>query len=263
MPELPDIENARICLQRSVTGASITDLIVGNMRRLFPDPHTVRAAAIGETVVSLGRRGKVLRLGLSNNKFLAIHLMLTGSLRLDLKSQDAPDARISLELSNGTLLRVFDPRNLAKLTLEMEILDDKQAGPPDALDVDREALADILDNAGRKSVKLTLIDQATILGIGNAYADEILWVARVSPLSSSMSIPPRQVAALHEAMRTVLHDAIAYVNKVDPTGSAVEIRSHLRIHSAQLHQSPTGYPIKSAKLGGRRSYYTDEQVRYG
>lgn len=106
------------------------------------------------------------------------------------------------------------------------------------------------------------MDQKQIRGIGNSYADEILWQARISPFSLASAIPKKQAVKLHGTMRQVLEDAIETITKMNGNELQGELKDVLRIHGPKLKTSPTGKPIFSEKLNGRTTYYTSEQELY-
>jgi formamidopyrimidine-DNA glycosylase len=104
-----------------------------------------------------------------------------------------------------------------------------------------------------------LLDQNAIRGIGNAYADEILWDAGISPFSISNKIPDTKLKALAKSIKSVLQDAEKQISKSNPDIIGGEIRDFLKIHNSKKKESPTGAPIKFAMVSSRKTYYTDEQ----
>jgi formamidopyrimidine-DNA glycosylase len=106
------------------------------------------------------------------------------------------------------------------------------------------------------------MDQKVIRGIGNAYADEILWHALISPLSVCNKIPEDKIKTLAKSIKTVLHDAIKKILKSHPDIIKGEVRDFLVIHNSSKKKSPTGAEIKQTTIGGRKTYYTDEQELY-
>ncbi len=111
----------------------------------------------------------------------------------------------------------------------------------------------------RSSIKQVLLDQKLIRGIGNAYADEILWAAKISPFSISKAIPEQSVNALHKAINEVLRSAIKQIKKQHPDQLSGEVRDFLKIHNPQAQKSPSGAKIMVDKKSSRKTYYTDEQ----
>jgi formamidopyrimidine-DNA glycosylase len=114
----------------------------------------------------------------------------------------------------------------------------------------------------KAAIKNVLLDQHVIRGIGNAYADEILWDARISPFSNSNKIPAAKVKALAKSIHKVLQNAEKQIRKTHPDIISGEIRDFLLIHNSNKSHSPTGAVIHNKTVGGRKTYYTDEQELY-
>jgi formamidopyrimidine-DNA glycosylase len=106
------------------------------------------------------------------------------------------------------------------------------------------------------------MDQNKIRGIGNAYADEILWDANISPFSVCNKIPTKKVAALLQSIKRVLRQAEKQILKSHPDLISGEVRDFLVIHNAKKKESPSGSPILVKKVGARKTYYTEEQHLY-
>jgi formamidopyrimidine-DNA glycosylase len=114
----------------------------------------------------------------------------------------------------------------------------------------------------RATIKNLLIDQKVVRGIGNAYADEILWHAGISPFSIANKIPAPKVRKLAGSIKKVLKHAVQQIRKADPGIIGGEIRSFLSIHQAKKTHSPSGAIIQIKSSGGRKTYYTKEQKLY-
>jgi formamidopyrimidine-DNA glycosylase len=106
------------------------------------------------------------------------------------------------------------------------------------------------------------MDQNMVRGIGNAYADEILWKAGIAPASVCNKIPDEKVKTLAKTIKQVLKDAKKQIVKINPNIISGEERSFLKIHNADKEKSPTGGKIISTKLNSRITYYTKEQKMY-
>jgi formamidopyrimidine-DNA glycosylase len=111
-------------------------------------------------------------------------------------------------------------------------------------------------------IKNLMLDQQVIRGIGNAYADEILWTAGISPFSKANQIPVKKIPQLVKAVRSVLQSAEKQIQKKEPGIIGGEIRDFLCIHNSKKKKSPAGAPILFAIKGGRKTYYTREQQLY-
>lgn len=111
-------------------------------------------------------------------------------------------------------------------------------------------------------IKGLLMDQKLIRGIGNTYADEILWAAKISPFSIARAIPEVQVKKLLETIRDLLKKEAISIGEILQDDLNGEVKDFLVIHRADLKKSPTGGDIKIEKKGARKTYYTDEQELY-
>jgi formamidopyrimidine-DNA glycosylase len=158
---------------------------------------------------------------------------------------------------NGKKLALTDYQRNARI-----IVNPEPAKAPDALSP--EVNLTFWKNAlkSKATIKNLLLDQNVIRGIGNAYADEILWEAGISPFSVSNKIPAEKVKALAKAVKKVLTSAIKQIGKAEPGIIGGEIRDFLNIHNADKKTSPTGAVIKHKTIGGRKTYFTDEQELY-
>ena len=106
------------------------------------------------------------------------------------------------------------------------------------------------------------MDQHIIRGIGNAYADEILWAARISPLSASSKIPADKIKKLLSSIKSVLKNAEKQILKAEPDKISGELRDFLKVHNSKKKKSPTGGEILIITLNSRKTYYTDEQEEF-
>ncbi len=107
-----------------------------------------------------------------------------------------------------------------------------------------------------------MLREVIIRGIGNAYADKILWMAGIAPASHCDKIPDKKIESLNEAIKSVLRDAEEQIKKTDPDLISGEIRHFLKVHNSKKSHSPMGDKIKIAQLNSRKTYYTDEQQEF-
>ena len=111
----------------------------------------------------------------------------------------------------------------------------------------------------RTNIKTFLLDQKNIRGIGNAYADEILWEAGIAPLSVCNKIPDAKIKELSKTIKSVLGDAIKQIKKTHPNIISGEVRDFLKIHNSKKKESPTGGKILNTTINSRITYYSEEQ----
>jgi formamidopyrimidine-DNA glycosylase len=203
MPELPEVESVRRQLEPELRGRRVTAVWVDPQRR-FHAPDRL----LGRTVLAVGRRGKFLLCPLDAGLELVLHLGMTGAL-----SFGEADAytRARLGLDDGRELLFRDPRRFGGLAV---VEAGAYAPLPTLARLGPEPLSDEFDPvqfardlaATRAPVKPYLLSQRPVAGVGNIYADEALWLARIHP--ASRRVGPRRAAALHRAIRQVLSEAI-------------------------------------------------------
>ena len=209
MPELPEVETIKNELTPWVVGQIFTKIIIRDARVVCDgSARQIRRELVGQKIESLERRGKYLIFRLSNGKALIIHLRMTGSLLLDLR-EDGRYVRAAFCLSNGHRFVFSDRRRLGKVWL----VDDVEAvvcklGPEP---LDRKFTPGILRQRFSRHhipIKAALLDQGIVAGIGNMYADEALFAARIHPLSKSDELSAKQLQTLHNNLRRILEAAI-------------------------------------------------------
>jgi formamidopyrimidine-DNA glycosylase len=209
MPELPEVETIKNELAPWVVGQSFTKVTIPDARLVCGcSTGELRHGLVGQKVESLERRGKSLILHLANGRSLIIHLRMTGSLLLDPRELGRY-ARAVFYLSNGRRLVFNDRRRLG----QMWLVDD--AGTvvcklgPEPLDkgftprVLRQRLS-----RHHISIKAALLNQSIVAGIGNMYADEALFAARIHPLRKADELSASEVRTLHNNIRRILMAAI-------------------------------------------------------
>ena len=215
MPELPEVETIVSDLRPHVVGRTIVrcDLRFPTLVR-HPEPEVFIDSITGLRIESLGRRGKYILFGLEHQRMLVIHLGMSGELRITEPSQEmAPHTHVTFDLDDGKQLRYRDPRRFGRLLLgtEEELLTSRtfpRLGPEpiDPL-FDTTALNQRLRKR-RAPLKAVLLDQSTIAGVGNIYADESLHRARLRPDRLAQTLSRKSVVRLQAALRESLELAI-------------------------------------------------------
>lgn len=223
-------------------------------KSLKDKPAVLKKALVGATLRSVYRSGKELRFEFSNGTLLGLHLMLHGELRLFEDDSELRHTIISFQFKGAPGLAVTDWQGKANVKLDPVEKEGVDALSPD---LDLHYLREITGT--RSAIKTVLMDQDRIRGIGNAYADEILWKARISPFSKANKIPAAGLKKLATAIRSVLRDAEKKILKKAPDLLSGEVRDFLVIHNAKAIQSPAGGKIHTRTVGGRKTYFTEEQ----
>jgi formamidopyrimidine-DNA glycosylase len=196
MPELPEVEHARRCLERWLAGATVTRAFSG--------------ALVGQRVLEVSRRGKWLRLTLSEGARVFSHLGMTGRwLRRRPQEPRERWERGRLD-AGGESARFVDPRRFGRLLARRRDVKAWEALGPDPLvdGLETHALARALA-ARRRTVKEALLDQRVVAGVGNILATEALWSARIDPRARTDRLSARQVAALARGLRAAIAHGLA------------------------------------------------------
>ena len=238
MPELPEVETVARDLQRWVAGATIVDATVHWDRTIrHPQPPERFVVEIADaTIRRVTRRAKTVLLHLTDGRVMTVALRMTGALIVaDAGTPEDPYARVVFRLADGRELRYRDVRKFGRIGLwpggglrsvgagrgarstrvaeggrRYRIGEVFSGHGPEPLQRGFTAQR-LAERLGRRSAKLKtlLLDQSFIAGVGNIYADEALWRARLHPLRAADSLDARDVRRLHRAVRQVLREGIA------------------------------------------------------
>ena len=262
MPELPEVETIKNELSPWVVGQSFTQVTIFDAQ-LVPETSTEELGRrlVGHTIHSLERRGKYLLFNLSGGQSLIVHLRMTGSLLLNPGGIDRY-ARAVFCFSNGTRLVFHDQRRLGLIRLveNAETVVGKLGPEPLAGSFTPDVLAGLL-NKHHIPIKAALIDQGIIAGIGNMYADEALFAARIHPLRKADTLSPEEIQTLYHSIRNVLWSAIgskgASVDTyVRPEGQLGVAQFDFKVAHRNGQPCPVcGSPIQRISLRNRGAYF--------
>jgi formamidopyrimidine-DNA glycosylase len=238
MPELPEVETVRSGLQRLLPGR-IFQHVEFDTAKSFPNAEAdVAEFLIGVSVVEVKRRAKVLLIELSSKYSLVVHLKMTGQLvfRSDAVRFGAghpsgsligelPDrsTRATFTFADGSRLFFNDQRKFGWVrllpTAEVPNLDFfKKVGPePLSADFSWQGLRTRLQRRQKTSIKAALLDQTVVAGVGNIYADESLWGAKIHPATMVANLPDKRIEDLYNALRAVLQLSIDKGGSTDHT----------------------------------------------
>ncbi len=247
MPELPEVETTINDLKPHVVGRRITDVDVlweGTIAE--PSAAEFKRGLTGRKVTEISRRGKHLIFKLDNGKFWIVHMRMTGSLLI--KPDDelpANSIRVIIYLEDGTAIHYRDIRRFGKMWLvkDAKTVVGRLGTEPLTPEFTPKVLENILDNR-KTAIKSLLLDQTLIAGIGNMYADEALYSARLHPLRPANSLTRGEIKRLHDAIQKVLLQGIR--NKGASTETyirpgGVKGEAHLQFQVA--HQKGKDCPI--------------------
>ncbi len=260
MPELPEVETIKRELEKAILGKKIMEVCVHN-------PAVIREPAVdkfkkgleGVTIKNILRKAKVLILELSNGKSLVIHLKMTGQL---VYPGDGKKSRVGFRLSDGKTLDFNDQRLFGELRLlnDWRTLKFIQGLGPEPFDLTEEEFKKMLA-AKKTKIKPLLMDQTFISGIGNLYAAEALFRARIHPARPAQSLSDKEKENLFKEIKDTLNEAIQHRGSSIDQYVQVSGRpgDYAKYHKAYGRE---GKPclvcktsIKRISLGGRGTYF--------
>jgi formamidopyrimidine-DNA glycosylase len=269
VPELPEVEVVRRGLAQEVAGRDVTSAVVTGARTVRRQPADELAARLhGARLGEAGRIGKFLLVPLDGGAdTLVIHLRMSGQLLLT--TPDWPVARHThavLHLSDGRELRFVDPRTFGELFVAPAPVEALAHLGPDPLSAGWSAAVLGRGLAGRTArLKLLLMDQRFVAGIGNIYSDEALFEARLRFDRPAGSLSGEEVGRLHRAVRRTLRDAVSHrgsslrdAQYVDLFGAPGGYQNRHRVYGREGQPCPRcGGPVRRLSLGGRSTFFCE------
>ncbi|MCM8801009.1 MAG: DNA-formamidopyrimidine glycosylase [Candidatus Omnitrophica bacterium] len=260
MPELPEVETIKRELESAVLNKKITEIVVNNPKVIKePKKEDFIKGIKGALIKRILRKGKLLILQLSNLKSLCIHLKLTGQL---IYPGQPKFARVSFKLSDGKFLDFRDQRLLG----ELRLVDDwcqlkfiKELGP-EIFALTLEEFKKRLEGKKTK-IKILLMDQKFISGIGNLYAAEALFRARIHPERLANTLSDKEIELLFNQIKEVLSEAIKYKGSsvdqyVQLSGQPGDYERYHRVYAREGKPCLVcKSPIKRINLAGRGTYF--------
>lgn len=257
MPELPDLHVIAQNLNKIYANECLSNISLANKAKTNVELKEYNQLLVGQKVVGISRFGKEIKIVFENEHTLFLHLMREG--KFFKTDENVKSIILKLEFEGDKVLVMNDFMGQAKVSLDPDVSD---VPDPFSEQFTEEYLRRQLVEKKRTAIKSFLINQDSILGIGNAYADEILWETKLSPITKCGNIPDSIVSELYKNIIIVLESAISKIKEIEPNIISGEIRSFMNVHNKDKKLSPTGYEILTDKVGGKITYYTDEQILY-
>jgi len=291
MPELPEVETICFQLNRVLRGLKITGVVVLSPKSFVGEIREIREIR-GKRVIGVERRGKMIIIELEGGVCLTIHLKLTGQLifrekgkkvkRIEkgerekkekgrLAGEELPNkyTRVIISFDNGGKLYFNDLRKFGWMKIVRDLREMREMGEMGVEPFDKEFTVEYLQKIFSRTsrpVKIVLMDQEKIAGIGNIYANEALWEAGISPAKPARRLGYNEITILREAILRVLRQGIKYGGAsaadeayVKPNGSPGEYQEHFLVYQRE------GQPclrcktlIKRVNLGGRGTFYCEK-----
>jgi len=288
MPELPEVETIRRSLQKEIVGKKIENIEVRKPKIFQGDPKEV----IGKTIEEIERKGKILIIKLSGGKALLVHFKLTGQMiwlpnagekvtvghPIPFAGSELPakTTHVIFKINGGKLfyndLRQFGwikviSNDKLQMTNELrnlgpEPLDFARGKPLANKDFTMDYLKKIFAKTA-KPIKLVLMDQEKIAGVGNIYANDALFEAGIMPTRPAKSLSEAEIEKLRKSVIKVLEEGLKYGGSsaadeayIKPTGEPGNYQKHFRVYQRQGKQcSHCGGVIERINLGGRGTFY--------
>lgn len=281
MPELPEVETVRRGLAELLLGRTIGQVTVYDAPKSWPNSQSDTDTFVcGARVVAVRRRAKVLMIDLDSHYSLVIHLKMTGQLvyrgQTDFGAGHPNDSligplpdrstRVAIAFTDGTWLYFNDQRKFGWMlllpTAEVPQLRFMQTVGPEPLsdDFTADQFAARFARRPGTSIKAALLDQTVIAGVGNIYADESLWGARIDPRRRVRDVTPAELADLYHQVRQVMRTAIARGGStnhtyVDAKGQPGQYMDFARVFRRQGLACPRcGAEIIKCKHAGRGTH---------
>lgn len=269
MPELPEVETVRRTLAPYVTGRTITAVTVLWEGALVGMSTTeLQAHLVGARICSTARRGKYLGLVLEDRGFLVVHLRMTG--RLMIRQPDAPKEthlRWWLTLDDASELHFVDQRKFGKVywaNNAAEYAAIAHVGPEPLSDEFTPATLAATLTGSKSNIKACLLDQERVAGLGNIYADESLFRARIHPARTAGSLSGSEIALLWSSIRAALqsgidHGGTTLRDYVDGNGRQGDNQNFLLVYGKAGEPCPNcGTVLVRTKIAGRGTVFCPE-----
>lgn len=282
MPELPEVETVRRGLQELIVKKTISGSTVYDSPKSFPNPpDEITQFLYGATITAIHRRAKLLLIELSSGYSLLVHLKMTGQLvyrgeqafgaghPTDSLIGELPDrsTRVAIEFTDGAKLFFNDQRKFGWMKLVatelVPSLEFMQKVGPEPLESDftAEQFTVRFTRRARTNIKAALLDQTVVAGVGNIYADESLWGAKISPKRLVADVTPEEFTLLYHELRYVMNLAIEKggstdKNYVDAEGKRGSYMDFARVFRREGQACPRcGTMIEKIKWAGRGTHF--------
>jgi formamidopyrimidine-DNA glycosylase len=268
MPELPEVETVRRALEPALVGRTIERAEIVDARLTRPEePQLVAAELDGERVAAVERRGKYLVIRFQSGRALLVHLRMTGSFRTtrDGEGDEDPYRRAVVSLDDGSDVAYRDVRRFGTWLL----LEPDEVEPYLAVRLGPEPLEErftprvLRDRlAGRRApLKAALLDQRTVAGLGNIYADEALWRAKLHPRRGAGTLTAAEIRRAHTGIREALEMGVARQGSTlrdyrQPDGASGSMQDEFKAYGRLGEPCERcGTPIDRIVVGGRGTWY--------
>jgi len=267
MPELPEVETIRRDLEKKVRGKKVKEVIIKNGKCLkgITEEEFIKGIK-GKVFSEIGRRGKFLIIELDSKDNLVIHLRMTGTLIYSEEKRELNYTRIIFIFEDSSQLAFNDMRGFGNIWLvshkEFQRIPLLHLLGPEPLEEDftLEKFKTLLKRK-KKKIKVLLMDQSSIAGIGNIYSQEALFRAGIHPEKLSNRLFDKEIENLYNSLQAVLQEAISHRGSsvdtyVDLEGKRGKYEQYLKVYGRKGKKCfRCGEEIKKINLGGRGTYF--------
>jgi len=271
MPELPDLQVISSNLTKRYANKSLKKVNIFKDKKLNAPKEKLSLTFEGAKLINVLREGKELHMKFDNQHTLGLHLMLKGEIYafgdeqlnagelFPSPTKEIKHKIIEFEFEDSTGFALTDFMAQAKAIYDPSVPD-----VPDALSdaFTIQYLSEKLEANSGVKLKAFLVNQEMVRGIGNAYADEIMWHCQISPYSLCDKIPDNKVYDLFSSVKVVLIEAEAQIRQIQPDIISGEIRSFLAVHTTTRQKSPKDEEIIIEELNNKKTYFTRNQLIY-
>lgn len=269
MPELPEVETIRLQLSKHILNKEITDVIVRQKKLRWEIPKNLTAKLLKQKFQKITRRGKYLIFQFANTEYLIIHLGMSGKLILNLESLSSRETlkheHVTIIFADKTILSYVDPRKFGAILLtQNDPLQHPLLKPLGLEPFAKEFTAEYLCNFSRNkkiNVKQFLMNSKIVVGIGNIYSNEILFLARIHPKRQAKDLTQDDCKKLAKIIPEVLKNAIKYGGTTirdfaSSHGSTGNFQQHLEVYGrGGLPCKNCGTKLTEIRLSGRTTVF--------
>jgi len=280
MPELPEVESIRLFLKPKIVGKTIEEIIIFEKKQFIGDPKKI----INKKIVDLQRKGKVMSFKFSDQLYLNSHLKLTGQLLFSKQfdrslfknkipfthvyKMPGKTTRITIKFNDGAALFFNDLRKFGWLKIS------QKPEVPNSLDIlDKNFSFEYFKKAllsSKRPIKVLLLDQNKMAGIGNIYANDSLFMAKIHPLRKSNSLKEKEMKTLYQAIIKIINEGIKNKGSsgadgafILPDGSRGGQQNFFKVYQRENELClRCQTPIKRIKHGGRSSFFCPNCQKY-
>ena len=267
MPELPEVEIIKNSLAEKTKGKRILYVEIYNEKMVqHPNKNTLENEVLGRKIESVDRRGKYIIINLSGERYLVLHLRMTGQIVVKDKKENDKYLRARFKLSGENYMDFCDKRKFATIAFldKKELNSWKSISELGPEPLSKEFTFNYLKKSLLKSkrpIKTLILNQKVIAGLGNIYADEALFKAKLNPCKTSRELTIHEMSALFFAIKMVLNEGIkfngtSFSDYIDANGQSGRYQEKLNVYQQNGKECvDCGTEIKKIKLSGRGTFF--------